>query len=375
MTPREKPRKKPEIEQSIKPEEVVDLTPYIRCSEICALPLDDIIEHKTYFEKNSLSDVNIQAWLRLFSLKYNICKAKNSEIIVFRDYVYIRSDKLEEIEREIRRETGRKVEIERGSKVRICGKEYKVVDGDIDKLKRDLLRDICKHYTRKNLEDLFKRVNEKMNEIKRVIESNGYEVIGITAKTSSRLIIGTSEEMFGKFIFEVGLMWDPYMNLPYIPGSSLKGAFRAYLTLAKDEIKKSHGIEINDKIINDILGDLYHVSYIVFCDAYPVDCESTLLIPEVTTPIYHEQEGRISEVEAQPVPITYPAINKGVKFRIIIGIKKKEYVPEEYRKALDIIKSKLLSFIKDVLRWGIGAKTMLGYGILELDKHDNEDKV
>jgi len=165
------------------------------------------------------------------------------------------------------------------------------------------------------------------------------------------LIVGMASEVFGKQIFEVGLSWDPLLNLPYIPGSSLKGAFRSYLeyeNLKYDQFLGS-GPESSSPEPES--------SSIIFLNSYPVRSESNLLVPEVTTPIYGAD--KVREVEAMPKPVIYPVINKGVTFRIIIGVKGKG-------KAIENL---LEDFMRESLKRGIGAKTLLGYGFMELSKN------
>ncbi len=242
-----------------------------------------------------------------------------------------------------------------GKKIQIIYRGRKF--NDLDLFKRTLLQDICTlFYKYENLKELFDRARLLMDKAKEALKALGYEVIDTVAETKTKLLIGISEETFSKPIFEVGLMWDPYLNLPYIPGSSLKGAFRAYLEL--------RGIRIAEQDVDKILGSPKDgVSCIMFLDSYPIGCRSTLLIPEVTTPIYSEIEGKIQETYAQPVPVIYPAINTGVRFRIIVGINKRI---EDKIGTVDInrLKGELLRFISETLREGIGAKTMLGYGQL-----------
>ena len=88
----------------------------------------------------------------------------------------------------------------------------------------------------------------------------------------------------------------------------------------------------------------------------------SLLVPEVTTPIYSELENKIQETRAQPVPVIYPVINEGIMFRIIVGVKIRG--KETDKENLKRLKLELSNFLSEVLRQGIGAKTMLGYGIL-----------
>ncbi|NPA69408.1 MAG: type III-B CRISPR module RAMP protein Cmr6 [Crenarchaeota archaeon] len=282
-------------------------------SPVSAL-IDEIVNKVNISE---LSNVNVESWLRLQSLRYLASRGSARRKIRYR---------------------GRILDLERD-------------------FKRSLLRDICLEAYRcdsPELSRLFERARNMIDAVKEGLRNCGYEVMEVRVKTKTRMLIGLSEEMFGRAIFEVGLMWDPYLNLPYIPGSSLKGAFRAYLEL--------RGVRVQEHEVEDLLGTQAHASNIVFVNSYPEDCKDKyLLIPEVTTPIYSEIEGKIQESKAQPVPVIYPAVNSGVIFRIIVGIKR-TYEKDERMK---LLKTELLNFLIETLRQGIGAKTMLGYGILD----------
>jgi len=356
----------------------IDLSRYLKPEEITLVPFEDIIR-QIYCQ--DFSNINMQSLLNLLSIKYNMCKATECKAIIDGEYIYVTDDRVREIEKDLnkrlqntrrkgKRSEDGKIRLEEGINVvlQLDGKRmvYRLKIGDYDRFKRDVLEWFCNGF--KCNDSLFERSRKLVDEICSALEECGYTVMRIRARTKSRLIIGVSEFMLGKFMFEVSLMWDPYLNLPYIPGSSLKGAFRAYLSYFRDEIKKRYSIDITDELIDSILGDNEHMSYILFCDAYPTDCKKqTLLVPEVTTPIYSEQGGRILETLAQPKPLIYPAVNIDVEFTIIVGIRKDKYVPEKYRKHFAAIRSALLQFLSDTLRQGIGAKTMLGYGIMEID--------
>ena len=279
-------------------------------------------EYLTGIDFKKLSEVNLSSYSLMTSLRYLLAKSKGQQGNI------------------------------------VYGVKYKNTDLDPDSFKRAFLEDLCEVYSVKNpeLEKIFSLANGKMEAIKKALSSAGYAVIDFRAETSSRLIIGISAESFSKLIFDVGLSWDSYLNLPYIPASSLKGAFRAYL--------RQHNVSLAGLSAETLLGTINEGSYVVFTDSYPVACRTRLLAPEVTTPIYSEVGGKIMESEAQPTPIIYPVVEKGVSFRIIIGIK--QAAPEEHskRKALGELQEKLMTFMFSTLKQGIGAKTLIGYGIL-----------
>jgi CRISPR-associated protein Cmr6 len=216
----------------------------------------------------------------------------------------------------------------------------------LEERKRRILKELSMAYFPEKLNKVFKKASSILDAQKSALQACGYIVFDFPGRTESRLIVGMANDIFGKQVFEVGLSWDPLLNLPYIPASSLKGAFRSY-------------IEMEKKDLASLLGTKEEASSIVFLNAYPINSRYNLLVPEVTTPIYKEQEGKIRETEAEPTPIIYPVVNRDVIFRIVVGIK-----PEKR----DLI-NQLKLFLIDVLKRGIGAKTLIGYGIMKLEDH------
>ncbi|MCC6019124.1 MAG: type III-B CRISPR module RAMP protein Cmr6 [Candidatus Verstraetearchaeota archaeon] len=224
------------------------------------------------------------------------------------------------------------------------GKKDREEKKSLEERKRKILEKLSKAYSPEKLNEVFKKASSLLDAQKLALQACGYIVFDFSGRTNSRLIVDMANDTFGKQIFEVGLAWDPLLNLPYIPASSLKGAFRFY-------------IEMEKKDLASILGTKEEASSIVFLNAYPISTKYNLLVPEVTTPIYKEQEGRIRETEAEPTPIIYPVINRDVIFKIVVGIKQEKK---------DLI-NQLKPFLIEVLEKGIGAKTLLGYGIITLE--------
>jgi CRISPR-associated protein Cmr6 len=224
---------------------------------------------------------------------------------------------------------------------------------EISEEKREILEDLFKAYSPERLREAFNRASNLLDAQKSALLSCGYDVFDFLATTTSRLTVGMASEVFGKQIFEVGLSWDPILNLPYIPGSSLKGAFRSHLERERPDLVP-------------LLGSKSEASLVVFLDSYPVRSRYNLIVPEVTTTIYREQEGKIREVEAEPKPVFYPVINTGVTFRILIG----GFLSNPPRPSMGDkgreLRNQLGQFLKEVLKKGIGAKTLVGYGLMEI---------
>jgi CRISPR-associated protein Cmr6 len=203
------------------------------------------------------------------------------------------------------------------------------------------------------LERLIRCINDHFFEIRPVINDilcswaealkREYDiVIDVTASTKSRLLVHAKNDTTS-LLFEIGTIIHPILGFPIIPGSSMKGALRSYLS----------GIKYEN--VEEILGGpSTSSSKIVITDAYPVDAgKKKLMEPDVITPIYKDPR----EHKASPVPIIYPVVAKGVKFRFFVALKEpKGSLREEVRK-----------WVSEVIDEGIGGKTTVGYGILGIE--------
>lgn len=177
-----------------------------------------------------------------------------------------------------------------------------------------------------------------LDEVHRAFLANGYMIYDVTAKTVTRLMVH-KESPFGGFAFEVGCAFHPIFNVPYIPGSSIKGAIRAY-------------VEVNNLVREpaEIFGEAgEQIGKLVVTDAFPVKSGGVFLEPEVTTPIYRDS---VKEHEASPTPIIYPVVARNVTFRFIVAMRD---LSEEQERAVR-------NWITEALMEGLGGKTMLGYG-------------
>jgi CRISPR type III-B/RAMP module RAMP protein Cmr6 len=189
-----------------------------------------------------------------------------------------------------------------------------------------------------------------LNDIKNAYEELGFDTAYFEASLVERGLFGASQS-FGKLLFEIALEWDPYFNVPIIPGSSIKGAFRAaYNNLRKpdwpatDEVFGSSEPEAK-------AGDL------IFSDAYPVKpgFNEMLLYPDILNPHY-SKEGKdiLGEIGWEPVPNPYLTVAPGVTFGFLIAS------PERRRHRLSW--DKLSEVVKAALDIGLGGKTCIGYG-------------
>jgi len=205
---------------------------------------------------------------------------------------------------------------------------------------------------------------------------SGFEVRIVKARLSSRGLFGVGET-FGQTVFEVGLSFDPLLNLPFIPGSSLKGAVRsAYQELfLKKRVKDEKLCEAECKRIFGESGK--SVGLVGFTDAYPIEPgeKGLILYPDVMT--LHYRENVKTELDVQPNPLVYLTVAPGTIFRFYVFWKNRgerrvkvgsgfkadlSPSPKPTPETLALLDLAILYSLKT----GVGAKTSLGYSSLEV---------
>ncbi|MEM3390229.1 MAG: type III-B CRISPR module RAMP protein Cmr6 [Thermoproteota archaeon] len=173
-----------------------------------------------------------------------------------------------------------------------------------------------------------------------------YEIISFEAKLEERGLFGGSQ-CFGTLVFEVGLEFDPYLNVPLIPGSSVKGAVRsAWRTLFGDKEERAENL---------IFGGLNSSGACVFHDGYPIKIgrNGYLLYPDILTPHYlRGGKDILREHEAEPSPVVYLTVAPETVFKFIVAMPKR--FDEDLRR-------KLKEAFFEALKLGIGGKTNIGY--------------
>jgi len=196
---------------------------------------------------------------------------------------------------------------------------------------------------------------------------------------------------------EVGLKFHKIFAIPYIPGSSIKGAVRAALLFNISKILDvevnellnilAESIKIAEKENTDLVKDFTErvksktnnslsekhqellsclINFfgtevkrgkLLFLDAFPAKGYEQILDPDVMTPIYGP-EGK-PEHEARPSIIPFLALKPGIRFDFYVlsntrlSPMEEEVLDEAFRIALE--------------EFGLGAKTSLGYGIFKLE--------
>jgi len=223
-----------------------------------------------------------------------------------------------------------------------------------------LVRKLIERLTQYSSRADFRLVNEHLNQIKQAYSSLRFPVLDLEAKLTYRGLVGASSS-FGQPAFEVGLSFDPLLNVPYIPGSSIKGAVKAAGRLKK--------VIPDDELVRELLGN-GSVGRLDFMDAYPVEggVKGYILIPDVLTPHYNKRgEDILEEDKVMPTPIPFLSIAPATKFRFLIA--------DRAQKADQPFLETLLKAVAVAFSLGVGAKTALGYGAFELVKASVEEGV
>ncbi len=200
-------------------------------------------------------------------------------------------------------------------------------------------------------------VNKLFEEVSKLFDASFL----IVAELKSRLTIWVSTSTLP---LEINISWDPVLNVPFIPSSSLKGVVRAYIESYSGN--RQEILSLKDRV-NLIFGSSEGeggVGLVHFFDAYPIECGEggKLVEPDVITPHYSEVKGSIDEASSRPVPLVFPTVARNVKFGVIVGV---DYCSEQSDGRLsnsDL--ENLLKALTEALSAGIGAKTSVGYGRL-----------
>lgn len=175
--------------------------------------------------------------------------------------------------------------------------------------------------------------------------------------------IGHKHEAKGKGEIGMGFTFDYVTGMPYLPGSSLKGILRSgfqqtgyiheaikevlHKDLSDDEI-----IDLEQKIFEGENGKERFVFYDAVISGKKED--GSLLALDAIAP--HSKDGL-----KEPIPITFLRICPGVKIHFVFRL---------YDVCLSagkcIQKNQIKKIFKNILEdFGIGAKTNVGYGVLE----------
>jgi CRISPR-associated protein Cmr6 len=168
--------------------------------------------------------------------------------------------------------------------------------------------------------------------------------------------------------FKTGFSFDYTTGLPYLPGSSVKGALRAcFMNCPEDtlaalpqEVRGTGGQQMLERLERRIFGSRTRdqdkvQGDVVFYDAFPGETRGTLMARDYITP--H------TDPLGSPQPIQTIKVKTGVMFDFFFRIPEVVLVPEGGQPRVERKHVRQL-FETLLLDWGVGAKTNTGYGNL-----------
>lgn len=163
--------------------------------------------------------------------------------------------------------------------------------------------------------------------------------VTLEAETVGRFVSGLG----GAHPFETGFVWHRTLGVPYLPGSGIKGAVRAWAEQWSDEVDAAR-----------LFGDPGGMGALVVLDALPT--RPPRLETDVMTPHYGEyyREGKPSGDYLSPIPVPFLAVAAGQGFRFSL-LPREEGDVESLQRGAKLLKDALENI-------GAGAKTSYGYG-------------
>lgn len=182
-------------------------------------------------------------------------------------------------------------------------------------LKRQLIEEVCGKFRGGSIRRLLGQARKHVEVVGKALALSGYRVKVCTVRALARVVIGTGGP-FGVVPFEVGVSFDPVLNVPYLPGTALKGAFRHALV---ELVERYQGMSASqaERVAESYFGSGRSAGLVGVTDAYPVEpgIDGLLFEPDVVTPHY---PGARDELEVEPSPVPFLAIARGVKFRFFV---------------------------------------------------------
>jgi CRISPR-associated protein Cmr6 len=164
--------------------------------------------------------------------------------------------------------------------------------------------------------------------------------VTLEAETSGRFVSGLG----GAHPFETGFVWHRVLGVPYLPGSGVKGAVRAWT---------EHWLGERDAA-GRLFGGPGGMGALVVLDALPT--KPPALETDVMTPHYgaYYGEGEPPGDYLSPIPVPFLAVagGQGFRFSLLPTVKSDE---ESLQRGVELLKEALETI-------GAGAKTSAGYG-------------
>lgn len=208
--------------------------------------------------------------------------------------------------------------------------------------KQEFFKEIGKATTNgKLLEDYLQRQS-------RQVEALGGKILEAT--TTGRFVSGLG----GAHPFEAGFVWHRTLGVPYLPGSSIKGALRAWTEQWSEEKEG----EEKEAEIEYLFGDP-GAGVLIVADALPT--EPPKLEVDIINPHYgkYYRESAPPADYLSPIPVPFLAVAGRQDFRFALA-PRKSGGEEAVERGAKLLKEALETI-------GAGAKTAVGYGGFTLD--------
>ncbi len=233
----------------------------------------------------------------------------------------------------------------------------------LKKERRKLAEEIVREFTGNSLRVRLEEARKYVDRVVKYVRASGYGVALIRAvvEEESKLLVHASSGLL-ESVFEVGMAWDHVLDLPFIPGSSIKGAVRS---IVEDR-------DFQRGLVYELFGSQEGMGCLVFLDAYPVEVHGGRLLEiDVITPHYYRGgEPVATELDAQPVPVVHVAVAPGTVFAFPVAYNCSEHVLAKLGQALKLRaqpQALVLAVLVGLgLRAGLGARTTRGYGVFRV---------
>ncbi len=274
-------------------------------------------------------------------------------------------------------------------------------------------------HDRYSFENVSKKLEKERVAIGESFASRGYSVAESTMALDWRMVVGLG----GESVYEVSMTLHHIYGIPYIPGSSIKGAVRSYLidkffakyrsdtreefyqkldeyNSAIDNEDSKVDVEFQDRVdmaeefamqadplFINMFGNHENAAKVVFFDAYPVSTkeysftESSLDIDIMNNHYqdYYQDDGREGGLPPadyySPNPVKFITL-KRTAFTFMVAVQNGYNDIKGVRTLMDTQGSSCLSsltsrYLANTLNdFGVGAKTSVGYGhFQEIDKN------
>ncbi len=195
-------------------------------------------------------------------------------------------------------------------------------------------------------------IDELAERQRNLVEHQGGRLLFLKNE-NARFVTGMGRMHF----VENGFAFHPLSGTPYLPGSSLKGAVRAWTRIVEEENAQNRSTEIFGSPIDG-------VGNYVFLDLLPIIPPK--LVVDIMTPHYSDyyQNNKAPGDWQDPNPIPFLAVEEGCEWQLAV-------LPRNATAASEENMEQVFQLVKDSLSiLGVGAKTAVGYGRFEEDRSE-----